>query len=235
MRWPRCWVRWVLQIWHIRSYGAAVRNLPEAVYLPHNEPYLGRAALLLLDKELPSALRENLAVAKHTFEIDKSPLQTAACELIPQSISIALSVRELLRQGYLFSAVILLRPMLERLALIVFLRDNPDAVVAWHKGWERRSQPSFTTLMDNLVKVNAGVSTNADRKQFSAMLHKVVHPDPAAAVWNMTEQDGRPAFASGKLIDAPEACDFCATFTHRCLSHLIRVAVTIFPKAKDDL
>jgi len=212
-----------------------MKRSPDAVYLPHNEPYLGRVALLQLDREIPRALQENLAVAKHTFEITKTPLQAAACELIPQTISIALSVRELLRQGYVFSAVILLRPMLERLALMVFLRDHPDKVASWHKGWDRKAQPSFNVLMDHLVKSNDRASTEAERQQFSALLHKVVHPDPAAAIWNLTEREGAPAFASGKLIDAPDACDFCATFTHRCLSHAIRVALAIFPEAKNEL
>lgn len=211
-----------------------MKRSPEAVYLPHNEPYLGRVALLQLDQEIPRALQENLAVARHTFEIDMMPLQAAACELIPQTISIALSVRELLRQGYVFSAVILLRPMLERLALMVFLRDHPDAVVSWHTGWDRKAQPSFNVLMNHLVKSNDRASTDAERQQFSALLHKVVHPDPAAAIWNLTERQGAPAFASGKLIEAPDACDFCATFTHRCLSHVIRIALTIFPNAKGD-
>ena len=204
----------------------------EAVYLPHNEPYLGRQALLELDLEIPRAMKENTAVAKHTFEISKTPLQMAACELIPQTISIALSIRELLRQGYLFSAVILLRPMLERLALMVYLRDHPDIVTSWHAGWERKAQPSFDVLLEYLVKSNDQTATNTERQQFSKMLHKVVHPDPAAAIWNMTEREGAPAFASGKLINAPDTCDLCATFTKRCLSHIVSVDLAIFPEAK---
>ncbi|WP_061541262.1 DUF5677 domain-containing protein [Collimonas fungivorans] len=204
---------------------------PEAVYLPHNEPYLGRVALLQLDLEIPRALQKNLAIAKHTFEINKSPLQTAACELIPQAISIALSIRELLRQGYVFSAVILLRSMLERLALIIYLCDTPSAVDSWHAGWERKTQPSFKVLMQHLDKANKYTFTEVERQKFSDRLHKVVHPDPAAAIWNTTERGGRPAFASGKLINAPETCDFCAAFTHQCLSQLIRVALVIFPEA----
>lgn len=206
--------------------------MPEAVYLPHNEPYLGLQALLKLDLEIPRALKENTNVARHTFEIDKSPLQAAACELIPQTISIALSIRELLRQGYVFSAVILLRPMLERLALLIYLRDYPGAVDAWHSGWSRKEQPSFKALMDHLIKSNDKSATDAESIEFSALLHKVVHPDPAAALWNMTERDGKPAFASGKLLDAPEACEFCAAFTQRCLSHAISGALVIFPLAK---
>jgi Family of unknown function (DUF5677) len=206
----------------------------EAVYLPHNEPYLGRHPLLQLDLEIPRAMKENITIAKHTFIINKTPLQMAACELIPQTISIALSIRELLRQGYVFSAVILLRPMLERLALLVYLRDHPDTVDSWHAGWERKNQPSFDVLIEYLVKSNDQSSTDAERQQFSKMLHKVVHPDPAAAIWNMTEKKGAPAFASGKILDAPDACDLCATFTYRCLSHAVLVALATFPEAKNS-
>ena len=115
---------------------------------------------------------------------------------------------------------------------MVYLRDSPQAVTSWHAGWERKGQPSFDLLVAHLVESNDRIVSEPHRKQFSAMLHKVVHPDPAAAMWNMIEKEGRPAFASGKLIDVPEVCDFCATFTHRCLSHLIRVALTIFPEVK---
>ena len=171
---------------------------PEAVYLPHNEPYLGRAALLQLDLEIPRALQENLTIAKRTFEINKSPLQAAACEIIPQAISVALSVRELLRQGYVFSAVILLRPMVERLALIIYLCDTPAAVSSWHSGWVRKTQPSFDLLIEHLDKANKRTSTEVERKQFSALLHKVVHPDPAAAMWNMTERGGASSLRLGQ-------------------------------------
>ena len=206
--------------------------IPEAVYLPQNEPYLGRPALLALDLAIPDAMRENLAIARHTFEIAKSPLQDAVCELVPQTISIALSVRELIRQAYLFSAVILLRPMLERLALVVYLHNNPAAVTAWHDGWKRNAQPSFDTLINHLVASNAGAKDDAQRKQFASLLHKVVHPDPAGAMWNATRRDGLPAHASGKLIDAPGVCDLCAEFTHRCLLHAVQVASGVFPEAK---
>jgi len=213
--------------------GITVPRQPESVYLPHNEPYLGRPALLALDQAIPGAMQQNLAIARQTFEVvARSPLQDAVCELVPQTISIALSVRELIRQAYLFSAVILLRPMLERLALVVYLRDTPASVASWHSGWERKAQPSFETLINHLVASNAKTTSEVQRKQFAALLHKVVHPDPAAAIWNMTDRDGKPAHASGKLIEAPEICDLCAEFTHRCLLHAIQVAAGVFPEAK---
>jgi hypothetical protein len=154
------------------------------------------------------------------------------CELVPQTISIALSVRELIRQAYLFSAVILLRPMLERLALVVYLCDTPAAVSSWHSGWARKTQPSFDVLINHLVVSNTSPTTEVQRKQFAALLHKVVHPDPAAAMWNMIDREGKAGHASGKLIEAPETCDLCAEFTLRCLLHAIRAASSVFPAAR---
>jgi hypothetical protein len=217
-----------------RKSGNILQRKPEAVYLPHNEPYLGRQALLTLDLAIPDAMRQNLAIARHTFEIAKSPLQEAVCELIPQTISIALSVRELIRQGYLFSAFILLRPMLERLALVVYLRDNPASVIDWHAGWKRKTQPSLNDLFDHLAVSNAGVGAidATKQKEFASILHKVVHPDPASAMRNATTRDGIPAHASGKLIEAPEICDLCAELTHRCLLNAICVASSVFPAAR---
>jgi hypothetical protein len=41
--------------------------------------------------------------------------------LVPQTITLALSIRELLRQGYLFGAKVLVRPVTERAVTILYL------------------------------------------------------------------------------------------------------------------
>jgi hypothetical protein len=202
-----------------------LEHQPLPVYLPHNEPYLGRVALLALDKAIPGALEENLVIAQRSFDTSMTPLQDIVAEIVPQIISLSLSVRELIRQAYLYSAVVLLRSIVERLALVVYLCDTPSAVASWKSGWDRKAQPTFETLTEHLL----ASTTVAQRKQFAALLHKVVHPDPAGAIWNMTSRDGKPAHASGKLINAPVVCDFCAEFVHRCLLHAIRVAGSVFP------
>ena len=201
----------------------------EAVYLPHNEPYLGRAQLLAFDRAIPAAMQLNIAVAARTFEIKMSPQQAAVSEIVPQGISIALGVRELIRQGYLFSAAILLRPLLERTALVFYLLDTPAAVTAWHAGWPRSDQPSLPKLIEHLLS-RAGKSGTLGVKELATMLHKVVHSDPMAAHWNTTSKHGRVAYASGKTIDAPDVADFCAVFGRRCLQHLVDAADSAFPE-----
>lgn len=89
-------------------------ELPEAVYLPSNEPYLGRESVHHFDNIIISCLELNEKVAYYTHNNDLSEMQKAACQLIPQGINIALTIRALVRQGYLFGAYILISPLLER-------------------------------------------------------------------------------------------------------------------------
>ena len=107
---------------------------PLPVYLPHNEPYLGRDILLAFDKSIPPALEIHMRIAERTFRGELNPLQVAATEIIPQGVSIALSIRELVRQAYLYSAGILIRPLLARVGTIRYLQHKPDAVELWRSG-----------------------------------------------------------------------------------------------------
>jgi len=197
------------------------------VFLPHNEPYLGEAALLEFDHAIPPAMRINLRLAQGTFDRTLSPVEQAAAQLVPQAVSIALSIRELIRQGYLFSSALLLRPLIERVGLLEYLRVHPDAVQAWHDGWPRREQPSLQTLLETASQ--SEVSSAEDLRYFANVLHKLVHPDPTGALWNMiTRQDGKPAFSSGKILDDPALCDFVSVTGSRFLSLAIRIAEKIF-------
>ena len=144
------------------------------VYLPGNEPYLGSKPLLAFDLAIPRAMQVHAAIGPTTFSTQLSPLQRCATEIIPQGISIALSIRELIRQAYLFSAAVLMRPLVERTGLMQYLATNPQAVDAWHAGWPRKAQPSFETLFA-LVMPEASVERHEEIVSF---MHKLVHTDP---------------------------------------------------------
>lgn len=197
------------------------------VFLPHNEPYLGHPTLLEFDHAIPPAIRTHIRLSQGTFDRNLSPLEQAAAQLIPQAVSIALSIRELIRQGYLFSAALLLRPLIERVGLVEYLRVHPEAVQSWHSGWPRRDQPSLQTLLETTSQNEAG--SVDDLHFFSNVLHKLIHPDPAGALWNMiTREDGKPAFSSGKILDDPEFCDFVSVTGSRFLLLVTRIAEDIF-------
>ncbi|MEM2786383.1 MAG: DUF5677 domain-containing protein [Candidatus Nitrosotenuis sp.] len=107
-----------------------------SVYTPYNEPYLGRETVFAFDKAIVVCMKTNENIAPYTHKIEKSDLQWAACQLIPQGISIALSIRELVRQGYLFGALVLTRSLIERAAIILYLHHNPEKIVVWKRGWK---------------------------------------------------------------------------------------------------
>jgi len=153
------------------------------VFLPHNEPYLGHPALLEFDQIIPPAMQTNTRLAQGTFDRTLTPVEQAAAQLVPQAVSIALSIRELIRQGYLFSAGLLLRPLIERVGTVEYLRVHPEAVDAWHAGWPRKEQPSFQELL--LATVQAESASPEGLRVFANMLHKLIHPDPSGGLWNI--------------------------------------------------
>jgi hypothetical protein len=195
--------------------------------MPHNEPYLGHPTLLAFDQAIPPAMKINIRVAQGTFNRQLSPVQQAAAQLIPQAVSIALSVRELIRQGYLFSAALLLRPLVERVGTVEYLRVHPDAVEAWHAGWPRKEQPCLHELLEATSQVES--ADGGELKDFATMLHKLIHPDPTGGLWNMIiHENGRPAFSSGKILDDPQLCDFVSVTACRFLLLAIRIAEDLF-------
>ena len=124
-----------------------------AVYIPDNEPYLGRETVFAFDNAIIASMNANDHIAPYTHKIEKSDLQWAACQIIPQGISLALSIRELVRQGYLFGALVLTRSLVERAATILYLHHNPQKVEIWKRGWKYNERPDYRTE-----------STDADRK-----------------------------------------------------------------------
>ncbi|HTU93362.1 MAG TPA: hypothetical protein VMF69_24995 [Gemmataceae bacterium] len=197
------------------------------VFLPHNEPYLGHPTLLELDQAIPPAMQTHARLAQATFNRELSPVEKAAAQLVPQAVSIALSIRELIRQGYLFSAALLLRPLVERVGTVEYLRVNPGAVEAWHAGWPRKGQPCLQELLEAASQAEA--VNPGELRYFANVLHKLIHPDPTGGLWNMiNREDGRPAFSSGKILEDPQFCDFVSVTASRFLGLVTRIAVDIF-------
>ena len=92
----------------------------------HNDPYLGRESVYHFDQMISAAMERSRAVAEWTHSNALTPLQKAASEILPHSFSLACAVRELVRSGYLFPAEVLIRPLLERAAVISYLAEVPE-------------------------------------------------------------------------------------------------------------
>ena len=74
------------------------------VFTPDNEPYLGRKLLFHFDQVINSTMEQNAITALRSQSCVLTNHQRMACQVTPQALSIMLSIRELVRQGYLFGA-----------------------------------------------------------------------------------------------------------------------------------
>lgn len=200
-------------------------KIEPSIFTPDNEPYLGGKALLDFDLAIPKALEIHAAIAPKTHVTGLTPLQQCATEIIPQGISLALSIRELIRQAYLFSALVLMRPLVERTGLMQYLSQDREAVEAWQAGWPRKLQPSFEDLF---VLVIPGTSVE-QRKEIVNLMNKLVHTDPKSALFNMFRRpDGTLAFASGKVFERPDSAEVIAQLGNICIRRLTSLSVFIF-------
>lgn len=201
----------------------------EAVYLPSNEPYLGRESVYHFDKIIISCMETNNIVARYTHHLELSDLQNAACQIIPQGINIALSIRELVRQAYLFSALVLVRPLIERAALVSYLYNNTDIIDIWKRGWQFRERPSLSLMIETMSdKLDLKAA-----KELCLFFGHIVHGDPFSSEHNIINlTDGRLGYSVGKVTTDPELCDFIC-FNSLCyLIVLIGMMKACFPNAQ---
>lgn len=202
------------------------------IFTPDNEPYLGRPLLVLFDRTIAKSLVVHRQLGARTFATDLTAIQIAAVEIISQGISIALSMRELIRQAYLFSAGILIRPLIERTGMIYNLHGNAAAITAWNNGWPRKSQPTF----DNLLDLVMGPGSDEERAAARTVLHKLVHSDPRSASFNATvRSDGRLASASGKELNEPIKADTISALATNCLDKLTNISIVLLGAPSENI
>jgi len=189
-------------------------------------------SILWFDRVIVWALEGNALVATHTHLHAEtlSGLQRAACQIIPQGINIALSIRELLRQAYLFPALVLMRPLLERAAVISYLSVHHDAVSLWESGWKYGERPSLAKMLNAMGGAN--VDGGQAKKVCDAHNH-IVHGDPIGSFSNLVRLgNGRAAYASGKRTDSPELADAVATEAQCYLIVVASRMIEVFPEVK---
>lgn len=201
------------------------------VFTPDDEPYLGRLSVFHFDQVISSCLAVNRDVAVFVRTHTLTELQRAACQLVPQGINLALSIRELVRQGYLFGAVVLLRPLVERVAIFSYLNEKQEAVRTWNDGWSHGKRPSLDVM---LATMRGDVDTK-QAKAIAVMLHHITHGDPVGAEFNLVElgEHGQ-GYAVGKALSEPELCDFICFQAYLYLIVLMGRMVGCFPDAKQS-
>jgi len=203
-------------------------NEPSPVFTPGNEPYLGMKSVLWFDRIICWSTEANASVAAWTQENAgaMTPLQRAACQVLPQGVGIALSIRELIRQAYLFSAMILVRPLVERAAVISYLDDHPSAIPLWEDGWRHGKRPSLASMLASM----AGGLPVAEAQKVCGAHNHMVHGDPTSSYENLVNLGGgRIGYASGKMLDSPRLCDGIAMESQCYLIVLTGRMSSVFP------
>lgn len=182
-----------------------------SVYTPDNEPYLGRELLFRFDNLICSCLELNSKCAPASHGRSLSRFQQTLCILVPQTITLALSIRELIRQGYLFGAKVLVRPLTERAVTILYLWKKPDALQIWDDGWKYNKRPRLQEMVEYLNR-ELLQGESATLKGFAHELNSATHGDPLSAKWNVIlRDDGAPVFPVSKNLASPQLADeICA-------------------------
>lgn len=197
-----------------------------AIFTPDNEPYLGRPSVFAFDNLITASLSANQKIAPITRRPDRTSLQDTACQLIPSGFSLALSVRELIRQGYLYGALVLDRPLAERAITVLYLYHFPEKQELWQSGWKYNQRPSLARMLNEI----GGDKFPDVGREITRHMNSLIHGDPDSAYWNMIAlEDGSFAHPVSKVLHRPDLCDRAASTASAWLSVLVAMALTIFP------
>jgi hypothetical protein len=181
------------------------------VFTPDNEPYLGRELLFHFDQLISSAMEANASFAPTSHQVVLTDQQKMACQVIAQAISIALSIRELIRQGYLFGGRVLLRPLAERAAILLYLNLYPEEIDKWNRGWDHKQAPSLVKMLEK-IQAKQKPDSPIRGSDLTAPMNSLLHARPDSAPWNTVSLGGGGlGHAVSKILDRSDLCDdLCA-------------------------
>jgi hypothetical protein len=204
------------------------KDIP-VVFTPDNEPYLGLADLMFFDQLICSAMEQNAITAPTSHHRTLTDHQKMACQVIAQSLSLALSIRELIRQGYLFGGHVLLRALTERAVMLMYLKDYPREIDKWNRGWQCNEAPSLAKMFDAIqAKLQQGPTISG--RDFTAQMNSLLHAKPDSAPWNMIPlSETRQGHAVSKILDRPELCVELCVSTIPWLAAVIGMMRAYFP------
>lgn len=204
------------------------------VFSPDNEPYLGRELLFHFDQLISSCMERNAVVAPRTHGVRLTDPQQMACQVIPQSLSIALSIRELVRQGYLFGAHVLLRSLAERATILLYLQVFPNEIEKWNRGWGYREAPGLAKMFEAIGSKTPGLD-GVRGHQLTDSMNSIVHGRPDSAKWNMVwVGPDRAGNAPSKIVNRPELCDEICANTIPWLALVQGMMNAYFPDAYEN-
>ncbi|MGL4667925.1 MAG: hypothetical protein ACRCWR_08340 [Saezia sp.] len=206
-----------------------MKKFAKVIFTPDDEPYLGQPKLYELDKMIILFLEKNSTIAAYTQKnkVSLTNIERAGCTLIPSSFTLILSIRELLRQGYLYGAAVLMRPVVERVAILSYLCDKPGALEIWGNGWKLKERPSFRELIENMGKSQKHKGQN----EFISILHSLIHGgEDSLSYGGTTDSLGRQGFSASKSLKNPKKCNDISHMMVCMLLILLARRDQIFPQ-----
>jgi hypothetical protein len=209
------------------------KDIP-VVFTPNNEPYLGSPNLLVFDQLICSAMKQNAITAPTSHGRALTDHQKMACQVIAQSLSITLSIRELIRQGYLFGGHVLLRALTERAVILLYLHDYPTEIDKWNRGWQNNEAPSLAKMFD-AIQAKLEHSPKIPGRDLTAQMNSLLHAKPDSAPWNMVLLgESGVGHAVSKILNRPDLCDDLCVNVIPWLAAVIGMMTTYFPEISVD-
>ncbi len=199
------------------------------IFDPSNEPYLGRQSVQILDGIIPVALESWARIERHLAAKEPSLLQTACIDLFPSTLSIGLSIRELVRQGYIYGAVVLLRPIMERAITIRYLVAEPSALSLWSSGWDYGKRPKMQAMLNKLDKDSLLGGANPLR-----YLNEHIHADPKGSIKLFRGAGSEVKFVVSKDLSNPHECDEICMCVAAAFSMVMATSLTAFFPENSD-
>ncbi|MDX8388105.1 MAG: hypothetical protein R8M46_06180 [Ghiorsea sp.] len=200
------------------------------IFTPDNEPYLGLEPLMVFDHMIVAAFKLSAEVASYTHQNKLNRLQKAAAQIVPQGLNIALSMRELIRQGHLFAAAVFMRSLIERVGILTYLLKEPSGIDKWESGGLHQERPSLNTMLKTLSN---GGDVDAIKATVDTYNH-LVHGDPMSTRFNLVNlDDDALGYGVGRVIDNSKLCDSLCDQTLSWLIVLTGKTGVFFPECKE--
>ena len=189
---------------------------------------------MTFDQLISSCLEQNSSIAPKTHQIELSETQKMACIVIPQAISIALSIRELIRQGYLFGAKVLIRPMVERSAILQFIHICPNEIEKWNRGWQHGDAPSLAKMFE-VIQERMKRPEKIKGAQITNEWNSMLHGRPESALANLITLDNEHlGFSVSKILNRPDLCDDRCAEVSLWLIVVQAMMTAYFEETEDD-
>lgn len=201
-----------------------------SIFTPDNEPYLGRPLLHAFDTLISATLDLNAKTAPMSHGRALTDHQRMACLEIAQALSLALSIRELIRQGYLFGGHVLVRPIVERGAILLYLHLYPADIGIWNRGWTHKEAPGLAAMLDRIQTAKRAPDDIVRGTDLTASMNSLLHAKPDSAQWNLIPLQGdRHGHAVSKILNRPDLCDDLCGNVVPWLAIVVRMMAAYFP------